>query len=93
MERDDAQLSDLQLEALALAAFPHDPFEGKAVPFGRNVSHGAELLPEWYMPVPQLSAAERTPRRVFAVGLVVFALILLNGAGLCVTYGLPEIAW
>jgi hypothetical protein len=54
---------------------------------------GADLLPEWYMPIPQMSAADRTPRRMFTVGLIIFAMLLLNGAGLCVTYGLPEIAW
>ena len=29
---------------------------------------------------------------VAAVSFIV-ALVALNGAGLCVTYGLPEIAW
>jgi hypothetical protein len=28
-----------------------------------------------------------------AVGLIVTSMLLLNGAGLCITYGLPEIAW
>lgn len=86
-------LSDADLADLAVAATPADPFAPDAVPFGSEVSYGADLLPEWYMPVPQMSAAERTPRRVFTVGMIVFALLLLNGAGLCVTYGLPEIAW
>jgi hypothetical protein len=30
---------------------------------------------------------------VFTVGLIIVSMLLLNGAGLCVTYGLPEIAW
>jgi len=89
----DAELSDAELDAIAESSTPKDPFAADAVPFGQDVSHGAELLPEWYMPVPQISAADRTPRRVFTVGLIVVALLLLNGAGLCVTYGLPEIAW
>jgi hypothetical protein len=85
-------LSDAELTDLALAAAPSDPFADDAVPFGQK-STGAELLPEWYMPVPQMSAADRTPRRVFTVGLIIVSMLLLNGAGLCVTYGLPEIAW
>ncbi len=31
-------------------------------------------------------------RRVVVAGIIV-SLIVVNGAGLCVTYGLPEIAW
>ena len=75
-----------------MAASPADPFADDAVAFGQE-SAGAELLPEWYMPVPQMSAAGRTSRRVFIVGLIVVSMLLLNGAGLCITYGLPEIAW
>ena len=86
------QLSDADLTDLALTASPCDPFADDAVPFGHE-SLGAELLPEWYMPVPQMSAADRTPGRMFTVGLIVVAMLLLNGVGLCVTYGLPEIAW
>lgn len=87
------QLTDAELAEISMAATPTDPFADDAVPFGRELSRGADLLPEWYMPVPQMSAADRTPRRVFTVGLIIVAMLLLNGAGLCVTYGLPEIAW
>lgn len=86
-------VSDAELDAIAMAASPTDPFADGAVPFGQDVAYGADLLPEWYMPVPQMSAANRTPRRVFTVGMIIVALLLLNGVGLCVTYGLPEIAW
>jgi hypothetical protein len=85
-------LSDAELADLAMAASPSDPFADDAVPFAQKAM-GAELLPEWYMPVPQMSATDRTPRRVFTVGLIIVSMLLLNGAGLCVTYGLPEIAW
>ena len=87
------QLTDAELAALAVQATASDPFADDAVPFNGADGMGAGLLPEWYMPVPQLSASERTPVRMVTVGLIVFALLLLNGAGLCVTYGLPEIAW
>ncbi len=89
----EAVLTDAAFEAMAMAATEHDPFEPDAVPFTAGGAVGAELLPEWYMPKPALSASERTPRRTIIVAVVVFALLLLNGAGLCVTYGLPEIAW
>ena len=85
-------LSDSELTEIAMAASPTDPFAADAVAFEQE-STGIELLPEWYMPVPQKSAADRTPRRMVAVGLIVTSMLLLNGAGLCVTYGLPEIAW
>ena len=62
------QLSDAELADAALSATPSDPFADDAVPFGQDATYGAELLPEWYMPVPQMSAADRTPRRVFTVG-------------------------
>lgn len=87
------RLTDSELAALAMEATPSDPFADDAVPFGADDSPGAQLLPEWYMPVPQMSASSRTPQRTFAVGLIIVALLAINGAGLCITYGLPEIAW
>ena len=61
-----------------------------AVPFGRPPADGA-LLPDWYMPVP--GSIRRTRPRVVAVTAIIVSLIVVNGAGLCVTYGWPEIAW
>ena len=92
MELDDGRVfSDEELTALALAADPDTPIPPDAVPFG--VTTGADLLPAWYMPAPQLSASTRSPRRIFAVTAIVVSLVVLNGVGLCVTYGVPEIAW
>ena len=51
----------------------------------------AGLLPEWYMPIGGPIRRTRS-RRVVVVGIIV-SLLLVNGAGLCVTYGMPEIAW
>ena len=48
-------------------------------------------LPAWYMPVDGPIRRTRS-RRVVVIGIIV-ALLVVNGAGLCVTYGLPEIAW
>ena len=83
-------VSDRELEWLALTADPDPEIPADAVPFGVPDS-GLDLLPEWYMPVPQ--RIDRRPRRVMAVAGIVAALVIVNGAGLCVTYGWPEIAW
>ncbi len=72
-----------------MAADPESPIDADAVPFGGVTE--SELLPEWYMPAPQVTG--RSPRRVLAVTAIVVSLLVVNGAGLCVTYGLPEIAW
>jgi hypothetical protein len=82
--------TDDELSTLALAADPDAPIPDDAVPFGQPAGDGA-LLPEWYMPVP--GSFRRTRPRVFAVAAIIGSLLLVNGAGLCVTYGWPEIAW
>lgn len=82
--------TDEELAELAIAADPDAPIDADAVPFGQPPVDGA-LLPEWYMPVP--GSARRTRPRVVVVAAVIASLIIVNGAGLCVTYGLPEIAW
>ena len=50
----------------------------------------AGLLPAWYMPAA-VRPARRGHRAV--VALVIGAVLVVSGAGLCVTYGFPEIAW
>lgn len=82
--------TDEELAELAIAADPDAPIDADAVPFGQPAVDGA-LLPEWYMPVP--GSVRRTRSRVVVVSAVIASLIIVNGAGLCVTYGLPEIAW
>ncbi len=82
--------TDDELAELALAADPDEPIADDAVPFG-SPTEDRGLLPEWYMPVP--SSVRRTRPRVIAVSAIIAALVVVNGAGLCVTYGLPEIAW
>ncbi len=79
-----------ELTAEALAADPDAPVDDDAEPF-TDGAPGAGLLPEWYMPMP--ASARRTRPRVLMVGALIAALIVVNGAGLCVTYGFPEIAW
>jgi len=89
---DDVDLIDpAELERLALAADPDAEVPDDALPFLADSAAGVELLPAWYMPVAQ--NLRRTPARVFGAATFVGALVIVNGAGLCVTYGLPEIAW
>ena len=83
------EITDEELEAEALAADPDTPIHDDAEPFGGDVPAG--LLPEWYMPATG-PIRRTTPRMVAVVGLIV-SLVVVNGAGLCVTYGWPEIAW
>jgi hypothetical protein len=80
---------DEQLAAEALAADPDVVVPDDAVPFGASDQDG--LLPDWYMPSPR--SIRRTPARVVVVAGVILSLLIVNAAGLCVTYGWPEIAW
>jgi hypothetical protein len=82
--------TDDELAELALAADPEAPIDEDAVPFGQPGA-GDALLPDWYMPAP--GAVRRTRPRVLAVTVIILSLLVVNGAGLCVTYGIPEIAW
>ncbi len=85
------EIDDDELAELAMAADPDVDVDPDAVPFLPDPSDGAELLPAWYMPVPR--SFRRTPARTVAAVSFIVALLALNAAGLCVTYGLPEIAW
>ena len=88
-------ITDDELTALALAADPDDvEFDDDVRPFG--VADDADgLLPAWYMPAavagPATATASGRRRRVWVVGGLVLAMLTVNGFGLCVTYGLPEV--
>ena len=84
-------ITDDALADLALAANPDQPIDPAAVPISLIAPAMFGQLPEWYMPAPMSIIRGRT-RRLLLGGLVLI-LILINGAGLCVTYGFPEIAW
>jgi hypothetical protein len=86
---DGHDISDDELAALALAADPDQPIDDDAVPFAMNEPPG--LLPEWYMPAP-MSTRQGTARR-WLLGCLALSLVAINSAGLCITYGFPEIAW
>jgi hypothetical protein len=80
-------VSDEDLAALALAA-PREPVLGDdAVPIRPLGAPAGALLPDWYMPAPASSThAEPGWRRRVAIA-VIAAVLLINAAGLCVTYG------
>jgi hypothetical protein len=83
-------ISDSELERAALSADPNAPIRDDAEPFAPD-ERGAGLLPSWYMPAPR--GLRRTPARRAAVIGIIVSLVVVNGAGLCVTFGWPEIAW
>lgn len=83
------EITDDELAAEALAADPNAPIDDDAEPFGGLTEAG--LLPAWYMPVHGPVRRSRS-RRIAVIGVIV-SLMVVNGAGLCVTYGVPEIAW
>lgn len=85
----EAPFTDDELAALALAADPDAPFDPDAVPLRLEAIDGP--LPEWYMPAARATTGGRTRRWV--IGVLVASFLAVNGAGLCVTYGFPEIAW
>lgn len=77
-------ISDAELEALALAA-PLEPDLGPDAVAWRPSEDAAGLLPDWYMPAPL--ALRRDWRARVAAAVVVAAILAINAAGLCVTYG------
>ena len=74
-----------ELDALALAADPRAPIPDDAVPYDRVIGEGPSLLPDWYMGRATAVHASRW-RRPVILG-VIAAFILIDGAGLCSTYG------
>jgi hypothetical protein len=79
----DEPVTDEELERLALAADPDVELDPAAIPI--HIDGASELLPSWYMPAAVGHAVPGWRRRVALV--VVGAILLINAAGLCVTYG------
>jgi hypothetical protein len=74
-----------ELTAQALAADPDAPVAADAVPFGSEVATSWGLLPSWYMPGP--ATYHRRSWHRLAVFGVIASFLLINGLGLCITYG------
>ncbi len=82
----DQPVSDDELSALALAADPDTAVASDAVSLWDLAGwNREELLPAWYMPAPLRASSSRWQRWV--IGLVVASFLLINGHGLCSTYG------
>jgi hypothetical protein len=81
-------LTDEELAAMALAADPDAPVNEDAVSLWELTSEESEeLLPAWYMPSPMARSRLLHGWRRSVVLLLIASFILINAAGLCVTYG------
>jgi hypothetical protein len=88
---DTANLQDLptdeELTALALAADPDAPLGEDAVSLWDVTGGPAEgPLPSWYMPAASGGRLLTGWRRLPPVA-VIASLLVINGCGLCITYG------
>jgi len=78
-------ISDEELTAQALAADPDAPIAPDAVAWSLSGWGNSQLLPTWYMPAPVTGQRGWRPKAIAALVIVGFAVI--NGFGLCITYG------
>jgi hypothetical protein len=83
-------LTEAELTALALAADPNAPLSGDAIPLSVHLAQFAGALPEWYM--PPAMARNGSKWRVPVIGTIVAAFVLIEGLGLCNTYGILSFA-
>jgi hypothetical protein len=87
---DGEPLSDDELAELALSADPGERLAADATPLPGSVPADDGPLPGWYMPAPRRVVRSR---RNTAIALTfVIALLIINALGLCITYGILEIA-
>ena len=84
------QLTEAELTALALAADPNAPLSDDAIPLSMHLAQFAGALPGWYM--PPAMARNGSKWRVPVIGAIVAAFVLIEGLGLCNTYGILSFA-
>ena len=93
--RESSEAEEWTLEELHGGGAQRGPDGGarrrRRLPLAAEGADEQSLLPSWYMPAPQSFVRSRSRRTVAWV--FVGSLLLLNAAGLCVTYGVVEIAW
>ena len=77
-------MSDEELAELALDAAMDPELDVDAVPI-QPIEPTTDLLPDWYMPASTGRAQPGWRRRIALV--VIGAILAINAAGLCVTYG------
>lgn len=82
-------ITDDELTALALAADPDCELDDDAVSLWTVAPEetDADLLPAWYMPSPMARTRLLYGWRRNVVLILIASFILINAAGLCVTYG------
>jgi hypothetical protein len=81
-------VSDDELAAQAVAADPDPSLDG-ALPFAAVIGDDTTAaLPAWYMPAPMIGARLFGWRRGVVVTFVA-ALLVIEAAGLCTTFGPP----
>jgi hypothetical protein len=86
----DVPLTDAELTSLALAADPDAPLDADAVPFHIHLAQFAgAALPQWYMAPATAHSGRRW--RTPVVLTIVAAFLLIEGLGLCNTFG--QLAW
>lgn len=84
----EAELTDEELTAQALAASPCTMADDEAVSYWDVVApRDLGLLPAWYMPTPSAGPRRLHGWRRRVAYLVTGSIVALNAAGLCVTYG------
>jgi hypothetical protein len=84
------RLTEAELTALALAADPNAPLSDDAIPLSMHLAQFAGALPEWYMPPAMAGSGSKW--RVPVIGTIVAAFLLIEGLGLCNTYGILSFA-
>jgi hypothetical protein len=81
-------ITDDELAEMALAADPDCELGDDAISLWELAPQESdELLPAWYMPSPMAHTRLLHGWRRSLVLLLVASFILINAAGLCVTYG------
>ncbi len=84
----DDTLTDEELTAQALAAPSSTEAGDDAVNYWDVVApRDLGLLPSWYMPTPSAGSRRLHGWRRRVVYLVTGSIVVINAAGLCITYG------
>lgn len=85
LDAGEPPISDEELTALALASETDAPLSADAKPLALHGTSEIDLLPSWYMP-PVVASVHYRYWRPIAIAIV-FALVMIEAAGLCCTYG------
>jgi hypothetical protein len=95
-----APLTDEELTSLALAADPDAPLSSDAIPLSLHLAQFAQFagatqfagaaLPQWYM-APAIAGGSGRRWRTPIVVAIISAFLLIEGLGLCNTFG--QLTW